>query len=191
MLYLTLFFFSQLESIYRSATFVKNLCIYASPTRSKPLAIIIPNLPALKLLAQEEAVAGNRDIELLDSEEKPLTSNQQIQQLALQHLQALGRDAALASFEIIEGLVLTRGSEEWTPTNVSFRTPFLIAIPTTRFSSSLHEQTAPLFNIKIMRFPTTTKEKISFFNHLPAPATISDKERLTTYVDTTSLCSRV
>ena len=92
---------------------MRNICIYASPTRSKPVAIVVPNFPALENLAHG---APSSNTQHMSSE--ALVSGEVSQQLALQHLQTLGKNTGLASFEIVEGLLITDG-EDWTPMNVS------------------------------------------------------------------------
>ncbi|KAM0794184.1 hypothetical protein BDR22DRAFT_827161 [Usnea florida] len=69
-------------------------------------------IPALENLAQQ--AGRDRDMKCLTPQ--ALVSDVYIQQLALQHLQVLGCHAALVSFEVIEGVVLTDG-EDWTPMN--------------------------------------------------------------------------
>ncbi|CAD6500006.1 BgTH12-04111 [Blumeria graminis f. sp. triticale] len=95
----------KLESIYRSATVVANICVYADPNRTKPIAIIVPAEPALKKLAQRIGVEGNGLEELVD--------NPKIQQTVLTELQQAGKAGGLTGIEIIEGAVLA--DEEWTP----------------------------------------------------------------------------
>ncbi|KAI9800833.1 MAG: hypothetical protein M1825_003616 [Sarcosagium campestre] len=97
----------KLESIYRSATVVANICVYAAPDKAKPIAIIVPAEPALKLLAEQNGVQGT-GLEDLVHDEK-LTS------LILKDLQAAGRKGGLAGIEIIDGVVLA--DEEWNPQN--------------------------------------------------------------------------
>ena len=98
----------KLESIYRSATVVANICVYASPEQTKPVAIIVPAEPALKALAERIGVTGN-GIE-------DLVHNKKIQDTVLKELQAAGRAGGLSGIEIIQGAVLA--DEEWTPVNV-------------------------------------------------------------------------
>lgn len=100
----------KLESIYRSATVVANICVYADPQRSKPVAIIVPAEPALKKLAERIGVQGNG---LED-----LVHDAKIQSAVLKDLQTAGRAGGLSGIEIIEGVILA--DEEWTPQNVSF-----------------------------------------------------------------------
>lgn len=97
----------KLESIYRSATVVANICVYADAQKSRPIAIIVPAEPALKKLAEKIGVQGN-GIEDLIHEKK-------IQDEVLKELQQAGRAGGLSGIEIIEGVVLA--DEEWTPQN--------------------------------------------------------------------------
>jgi len=99
----------KLESIYRSATVVANICVYADQQRAKPIAIIVPAEPALKKLADSIGVPGE-NIETLVHDKK-------LQRAVLAELQAAGRAGGLSGIEIIEGVVLS--DEEWLPTNVS------------------------------------------------------------------------
>lgn len=103
----------KLESIYRSAPIVQNICVYAADDKMKPIAIIVPQEPALKKLAGENGVQG-------DSLEE-LCHNEKVNNAVLKQLQSAGTRGGLASFEIIEGVVLA--DEEWTPQNVSPRAP--------------------------------------------------------------------
>ncbi|RDW60039.1 long-chain-fatty-acid-CoA ligase-like protein [Coleophoma crateriformis] len=97
----------KLESVYRSASVVGNICVYASITESKPIAIIFPVEAALKALAEEVGVQGHG---LGD-----LVHNEKVQKAVLKQLQTVGSRVKLAAMEIIEGVVLS--DEEWTPQN--------------------------------------------------------------------------
>ena len=99
----------KLESVYRSATVVANICVYADQQRTKPVAIIVPAEPALKKLADRIGVEG--------SGIEDLVHNAKIQAAVLKELQQAGRAGGLSGIEIIEGVVLA--DEEWTPQNVS------------------------------------------------------------------------
>jgi long-chain acyl-CoA synthetase len=99
----------KLESIYRSATVVANICVYADAQRTKPVAIIVPAEPALKKLAESIGVKGD-GIEDLSRERK-------VQDAVLKELQQAGRAGGLSGIEIVEGAILA--DEEWTPQNVS------------------------------------------------------------------------
>ncbi|KAI9840364.1 MAG: long-chain fatty acid-CoA ligase [Sclerophora amabilis] len=97
----------KLESIYRSATVVMNICVFAAEDKVKPIAIIVPAEPALKKLAASIGVE-DADFESLVHEEK-------VQDAVLKELQAAGRKGGLAPFEIIQGVALA--DEEWNPQN--------------------------------------------------------------------------
>ncbi|KAF2019378.1 acetyl-CoA synthetase-like protein [Aaosphaeria arxii CBS 175.79] len=97
----------KLESVYRSAPVVANICVYAASDKSKPIAIIYPAEPALKKIASENGIEGDHLEELVH--------NSKINSIILKQLQTAGQRGGLASFEIIEGVVLA--DEEWTPQN--------------------------------------------------------------------------
>ncbi|KAF2242990.1 acetyl-CoA synthetase-like protein [Trematosphaeria pertusa] len=97
----------KLESIYRSAPIVANICVYAAPDQMKPIAIIVPAEPALKKLAEENGVKGDHLEELVHDEK--------LNNAVLKQLQSAGTKGGLASFEIIAGVVLA--DEEWLPQN--------------------------------------------------------------------------
>lgn len=98
----------KLESIYRSATVVANICVFADDSKAKPIAIIVPAEPALKKLAQANGInAGTLE---------ELVHNKKLNGAVLKELQNSGRAGGLAGIEIIEGVVLS--DEEWTPQNV-------------------------------------------------------------------------
>jgi long-chain acyl-CoA synthetase len=109
----------KLESVYRSAPIVANICVYAAEDRAKPIAIIVPTEPALKKIAQEQGVKGEHLEELV--------GDKKINSAVLKQLQQAGQKGGLAAFEIIEGVVLA--DEEWTPQNVRSCAPsFLILL---------------------------------------------------------------
>ncbi|KAG9249287.1 long-chain-fatty-acid-CoA ligase-like protein [Calycina marina] len=97
----------KLESIYRSATIVANICVYASITESNPIAIIVPAEPALIALAGSIGIEGHGIGDLVPEP--------RVQQEILKQLQGMGKKAGLASMEIIVGVVVA--DEEWTPQN--------------------------------------------------------------------------
>ena len=97
-----------MESIYRSATVVANICVFAASDKSKPIAIIVPAEPALKKLSEENSIAGN-GIE-------DLVHNKKLNSIVLKEMQAAGRGGGLAGIEIIDGVVMS--DEEWNSANV-------------------------------------------------------------------------
>ena len=104
----------QLESVYRSATVVANICVHASPDKSKPIAIIVPAEPALKKLASENGIKGHG---LED-----LVHDKKLNGIVLKEMQAAGKEGGLTGIEMIDGVVMA--DEEWTPQNVSFLISF-------------------------------------------------------------------
>ncbi|KAH6673357.1 hypothetical protein B0J14DRAFT_666648 [Halenospora varia] len=97
----------KLESIYRTNNIISNICIYAATDRAKPIAIVFPAFKALQTLADSKSIE-HTDL-------KSLVRNDVIKTLLLKELQTTARKAELASFEVIEGVVLT--DFEWTNMN--------------------------------------------------------------------------
>ncbi|KAF2091475.1 acetyl-CoA synthetase-like protein [Saccharata proteae CBS 121410] len=97
----------KLESIYRSATVVANICVYAAQDKQRPIAIIVPAEPALKKIAAENGIQGEHLEELVH--------DKKLNEIILNQLQAAGKKGGLASFEMIDGVVLA--DEEWNPQN--------------------------------------------------------------------------
>jgi long-subunit acyl-CoA synthetase (AMP-forming) len=87
---------------------VANICVYASPDRVKPIAIIFPAEPALLQLAKENGVTD---------EGAALYRSKKLQSIVLKELQTKGRAGGLVSLEIIDHVIIAE--EEWTPQNVS------------------------------------------------------------------------
>ena len=98
-----------MESVYRSATIVANICVYAAGDKAKPIAIIVPAEPALKKLAEGNNIQGN-GIE-------DLVHNTKLNSIVLKEMQAAGRNGGLTGPEIIDGVVMS--DEEWNSANVS------------------------------------------------------------------------
>ena len=98
---------SKLESVYRAASIVGNICVYAAQDKNKPIAIVVPNEAALKSLASENGIQG--------SGLEDLCHDKKLNDVVLREMQAAGKKGGLAGIEIIEGVVLA--DEEWTPQN--------------------------------------------------------------------------
>lgn len=90
-------------------TVVANICVHADQSKTRPVAIIVPAEPALKKLGAELGLKGEHLEELIH--EPKLNAE------ILKQMQAAGRKAGFASFEILDGVVLA--DEEWNPHNVS------------------------------------------------------------------------
>ena len=85
-----------------------NICVYASPDRVKPIAIIVPAEPALLQLAKDNGISDDVST---------LYQNKKIQSIVLKELQLKGAAGGLRGMEIIDHVVIA--DEEWTPQNVS------------------------------------------------------------------------
>ncbi|KAL8920479.1 MAG: hypothetical protein Q9208_006228 [Pyrenodesmia sp. 3 TL-2023] len=97
----------KLESTYRSCTVVNNICVYAAPDRSRPIAVVSVLERTIENIAKDNNT----------SERSDLCHDPKVKSAVLNAMQSVGRRAGLATFEIIEGIVLT--NDEWTPQNVS------------------------------------------------------------------------
>ena len=98
-----------MESIYRSATVVANICVYAATDKAKPIAIIVPAEPALNKIAEENGIEGDGIEDLIH--------NKKLNSIVLKEMQAAGRGGGLTAIEIIDGVVMS--DEEWNSANVS------------------------------------------------------------------------
>ena len=99
----------KLESVYRAASVVANICVYAAGDKSHPVAVIVPAEPALVKLANSNGIEGHGNEDLIH--------NPKVNDLVLKELQKAGRQVGLTNIEMIDGVVLAE--EEWTPQNVS------------------------------------------------------------------------
>ena len=98
----------KLESSYRPAPFVGNICVFAAQDKAKPIAIIVPVEAALQKLAKDHGIKGSHE---------ELITNKDLNDIVLKDLQAAGKSAGLSGIEIVDGVVMA--DEEWTPENVS------------------------------------------------------------------------
>jgi long-chain acyl-CoA synthetase len=99
----------KLESAYRTAPVVGNICVFAAPDKAKPIAIIVPVEATLVKIAAANGIKGESLEEMVHDEK--------LNGLVLKEVQKAGRESGLAGIEIIDGIVLS--DEEWTPQNVS------------------------------------------------------------------------
>lgn len=99
----------KLESTYRSAPIVANICCYADPNKAKPIAIIVPVENTLMKLATTNGIKG--------STFEQLVHDKKMNDVVLKEVQKAGREGGLQGIEIIDGVVLV--DDEWTPHNVS------------------------------------------------------------------------
>jgi long-chain acyl-CoA synthetase len=97
----------KLESLYRSAPVVNNVCIFASPEHAKPIAIVEPVPLALTQMAKrtgEEAVSH-----------KVLCKSDRVRKAVLAEMLMVGKQGGLQGIELIHAVVLSE--LEWTPQN--------------------------------------------------------------------------
>lgn len=99
----------KLESVYRSAPVVANICVFAAEDQTKPIAIIVPVEATLQKLAKENGIQ--------EGTLEALVHNEQLKSIVLKTLQQAGRAGGLKGIEIIDGVVMS--DEEWNPQNVS------------------------------------------------------------------------
>ncbi|KAK5257824.1 long-chain fatty acid-CoA ligase, partial [Exophiala xenobiotica] len=97
----------KLESAYRTASVVGNICVFAAQDKAKPIAIIVPVEAALQKVAAANGIKGESLEEMVN--------DKKLNGIILQELQKAGRQAGLAGIEIVDGLVMA--DEEWTPQN--------------------------------------------------------------------------
>jgi long-chain acyl-CoA synthetase len=99
----------QLESIYRAPNLISNILIYASPTRSKPIAIVIPSPNILLAFAS----ANNLPPKPIDQ----MIREPKDQRTGIEGAAEFGKESGAGVIEIVEGVVLA--DEEWSAQNVS------------------------------------------------------------------------
>ncbi|GAD95972.1 AMP-binding enzyme (Fum16), putative, partial [Paecilomyces variotii No. 5] len=97
----------KLESVYRSAPVVANICVYAAQDQVKPIAIIVPVEATLQKIAKENGIEGGTV--------ETLVHNEKLKSIVLKTLQAAGRAGGLKGIEIVDGVVMS--DEEWNPHN--------------------------------------------------------------------------
>lgn len=100
----------KLESIYRSNSYVLNICCYADENKAKPIGIIVPNEKNVLELAKElKLISG--DVEDLST----VLTNKKLTSRILKSILETGKSQGLAGIELLANVVLVE--EEWTPQN--------------------------------------------------------------------------
>ncbi|QSS48670.1 acyl-CoA synthetase [Histoplasma capsulatum var. duboisii H88] len=94
----------KLESVYRTASVVGNICVYAAPDKAKAVALVVPVEQALKNVAVENGIQS-----------QDLVHDKKLRSVVLQNMQTIGQKAGLTGLEIIDGVVLVE--EPWTAQN--------------------------------------------------------------------------
>ncbi|EME41516.1 hypothetical protein DOTSEDRAFT_64818 [Dothistroma septosporum NZE10] len=96
----------RLESIYRSCGVVLNICVSMTSEESRPMAVVLPDEAALRLLAERCIIAVE------GCEKRELYCKPEIANLVLCEIRAAGKKEGLASFEMVDRIVLAE--EDWT-----------------------------------------------------------------------------
>lgn len=107
----------KLESAYRTAPVVGNICVFAAQDKAKPIAIIVPVEAALQKVAASNGIKGESVEEMVH--------DKKLNRIVLNEMLKAGRQSGLAGIELIDGLVMA--DEEWTPQNVSLLAIFVNA----------------------------------------------------------------
>jgi len=97
----------KLESTYRAAPVIANVCCYAQQDKAKPIAIVVPVENVLMKLASQNGITKSSLEELVHDDK--------VNEIVLKEVQKAGRDGGLAGIEIVDGVVLA--DEDWTPQN--------------------------------------------------------------------------
>lgn len=100
----------KLESVYRSNTYVQNICVYADQNHAKPVGIVVPNETAIKSLALELGLIKSESDDIHKALHEPKLVNKVSKALV-----STAKSQGLNGIELIAGLVFS--DEEWTPQN--------------------------------------------------------------------------
>ncbi|BFZ53743.1 long-chain fatty acid-CoA ligase [Savitreella phatthalungensis] len=100
----------KLESQYRTCDVAQNVCVYASPDEAKPIALVVCNEAPLR---RQLKTHGVDESQFSDIEE--LAKADEVRQVVLHEMHAVGKKANFRGIELISNVVLI--SEEFTPQN--------------------------------------------------------------------------
>ncbi|KPV73188.1 uncharacterized protein RHOBADRAFT_50177 [Rhodotorula graminis WP1] len=102
----------RLESIYKSCALVLNICVYATSSASKPMAIVVPAEPALRSYLSSASTPG---LPAKDADWSTICSSKEVRKAVLAEMNATGKKAGLKPLETLQTVLLA--DEEWTPQN--------------------------------------------------------------------------
>ncbi|WFC99460.1 long-chain-fatty-acid--CoA ligase [Malassezia yamatoensis] len=91
----------RLESTYKSSNVVSNLCLIASSDAKQPMAIVFPREDNLR----SEAASNGLD-KYKDQDFESLCENNEIQNMVLKELNALGKSSKFAQMELLQSVIL-------------------------------------------------------------------------------------
>jgi long-chain acyl-CoA synthetase len=97
----------KLESLYRSAPVVNNICVYAAPEHAKPIAIVEPAPLVLSQIAKRIGEG--------DTPHGVLCKSEKVRAAVLAEMLTAGKQSGLQGIELIQDVVLSE--DEWTPQN--------------------------------------------------------------------------
>ena len=97
----------RLESIYKSCTYISNICVHATTEAKQPIAIIIPHEGHLR--QGLESVSGVDE----KADFATLCSHAKVQELVLKDCNAAGKKNGFKPMEMLQAVVLS--ADEWTP----------------------------------------------------------------------------
>ncbi|QID80214.1 long chain fatty acyl-CoA synthetase [Saccharomyces pastorianus] len=99
----------KLESVYRSNSYVKNICVYADESRVKPVGIVVPNPgPLSKFAVKLRIMKKGEDIE-------NYIHDKALRNAVFKEMIATAKSQGLVGIELLCGIVFF--DEEWTPEN--------------------------------------------------------------------------
>lgn len=98
----------KLESVYKTALGVANICVYGDSLCARPVAIVMPTKESLETFA-----GGNKEGRSMEA----LCQDQEIRKAFLSELQKQAKSGNLKTPEIVSNVYLTH--EEWSSENVS------------------------------------------------------------------------
>ncbi|KAM0788307.1 hypothetical protein ACM66B_001450 [Microbotryomycetes sp. NB124-2] len=99
----------RLESVYKSCSYVSNICVHGDSSANRPMAIIFPHEANLKQLVQEQNLSsGSDDLASLCKEDK-------VRDAVLKQVNDVGKKAGFKPLEMLQTVILD--PEEWLPSN--------------------------------------------------------------------------
>lgn len=83
----------KLESVYKSASLISNLCIHADSNANRPMAIVLPHEKNLAVLCQETGLGAGKEFSQLCVDES-------VKEAILKDLNAMGKKAGFKPLEV-------------------------------------------------------------------------------------------
>lgn len=83
----------KLESVYKSASLVNNLCIHADSAANRPMAIVLPHEKNLTIFCQETGLGEGKEF-------SELCSDEGVREAIMKDLTAMGKKAGFKPLEV-------------------------------------------------------------------------------------------